>query len=50
MPRKSSIIRNPLLEFGAGVGDLLLAYNPRNGSTSVAVSGDIGPPGKLGEG
>lgn len=46
IPRGQNVLR----DFGAGVGDLLLAYNPRNGNASAAIIGDVGPPKKLGEG
>lgn len=42
--------RNVVRTFGAGVGDLLVAFNPRNNVVSVAVVGDVGPADKLGEG
>src|SRR5262249_55650446 len=36
--------------FGAQVGDLLVAFNPRTGLVSSAIVGDTGPPDNLGEG
>jgi len=42
--------RNVVRTFGAGVGDLLVAFNPRNNVVSAAVVGDTGPANKLGEG
>jgi hypothetical protein len=41
---------NPLRRFGAKLGDLVVAYNPGNGSEEVAVIGDSGPYENLGEG
>jgi hypothetical protein len=42
--------QNVVRAFGARVGDLLLAFNPKNNVVSVAVVGDVGPINKLGEG
>lgn len=42
--------RNVVRNFGAGVGDLLVAFNPLNNVVSMAVVGDVGPADKLGEG
>ncbi|HEY0406309.1 MAG TPA: hypothetical protein VGC89_11315, partial [Pyrinomonadaceae bacterium] len=41
---------SPLSEFGAGVGDLLVALNPQTGVVSAAIIGDTGPEDNLGEG
>jgi hypothetical protein len=41
---------NIVTSLGAGVGDLLVAFNPANNVVSVAVVGDIGPEETLGEG
>jgi len=41
---------SPVSEFGAGVGDLLVALNPRTGVVSAAIVGDTGPEDNLGEG
>lgn len=46
LPGGQNVVRG----FGADVGDLLLAYNPRNNIVSVAIVGDTGPADKLGEG
>jgi hypothetical protein len=46
LPGGSNVVRS----FGAGVGDLLVAFNPRNNVVSAAVVGDTGPNDKLGEG
>jgi hypothetical protein len=46
MPRGQNIVKT----LGAGIGDLLVAFNPANNVVSVAIIGDIGPPEKLGEG
>ncbi|MDX6694841.1 MAG: hypothetical protein QOF02_2444 [Blastocatellia bacterium] len=40
----------PVSEFGAGVGDLLVALNPKTGVVSAAIVGDTGPDDNLGEG
>ena len=37
-------------EFGAKVGDLLIAFNPRTQLFTAAIIGDTGPPDNLGEG
>lgn len=42
--------QNVVRAFGADVGDLLVAYNPRNNIVAVAIVGDTGPVDKLGEG
>lgn len=42
--------QNVVKSFGAGVGDLLVAFNPRNNVVSAAIVGDTGPAKKLGEG
>jgi hypothetical protein len=41
---------NIVRKFGAGVGDLLVAYNPVNKHLVFAVIGDTGPEENLGEG
>ncbi len=41
---------NPVKDFGARVGDLLVAYNPATNLFSSAVIGDTGPADNLGEG
>lgn len=41
---------NALKDYGARVGDLLVAYNPENGVVSYAIINDVGPKNKLGEG
>lgn len=41
---------NPVSTFGAQVGDLLIAYNPKNNKLVYAIIGDIGPEDNLGEG
>lgn len=41
---------NPITTFGAKVGDLLVAYNPKNKKIVYAVIGDTGPEENLGEG
>lgn len=41
---------NPVKAFGAKVGDLLVAYNPRTQLFSSAIIGDTGPANNLGEG
>ena len=46
LPGGNNVVR----DFGAAVGDLLVAVNPRNNVVSVAVIGDTGPANKLGEG
>lgn len=42
----TNVVRN----FGARVGDLLVAFNPKTQIFSAAVIGDTGPPDNLGEG
>ena len=42
--------KNVLREFGAKVGDILVAKNPANGVIVCAVINDVGPAGVLGEG
>ena len=42
--------QHPVKEFGAKVGDLLVAFNPRTQLFSTAIIGDSGPPDNLGEG
>ena len=42
--------RNVVKDFGAKVGDLLIAYNPRTRLFSTAIIGDTGPTDNLGEG
>lgn len=42
--------QNIVTSLGAGMGDLLVAFNPANNVVSVAVVGDFGPPETLGEG
>jgi hypothetical protein len=42
--------RSAVREFGAAVGDLLVAYNPKTQRVSAAVINDTGPPDNLGEG
>lgn len=41
---------NPVSDFGAKVGDLVVAFNPANNKIVYAVIGDTGPPDNLGEG
>lgn len=41
---------NVVKEFGARVGDLLVAFNPKTQIVSAAIIGDIGPKDNLGEG
>jgi hypothetical protein len=41
---------NPLRQFRAARGDLVVAINPANGVVQAAVIGDFGPPDNLGEG
>ncbi|MFN2407621.1 MAG: hypothetical protein ABR594_16340 [Pyrinomonadaceae bacterium] len=41
---------HPVKEFGARVGDLLVAFNPRTQLFTTAIIGDSGPPNNLGEG
>ena len=42
--------QNVVKDFGAKVGDLLVAYNPKTQIVSSAIIGDTGPPDNLGEG
>jgi len=42
--------QNPVKQFGARVGDLLIAFNPRTQLFTSAIIGDSGPPDNLGEG
>ena len=42
--------RNVVKDFGAKVGDLLIAYNPKTQLFSSAIIGDTGPADNLGEG
>lgn len=42
--------KNPLWKNGARLGDLLIAYNPKNNAVAYAIINDIGPRNKLGEG
>jgi hypothetical protein len=42
--------QHPVKEFGAKVGDLLVAFNPRTQLFTTAIIGDTGPPDNLGEG
>lgn len=42
--------RNVVKDFGAKVGDLLVAYNPKTELFSSAIIGDTGPADNLGEG
>jgi hypothetical protein len=42
--------RNVVKDFGAKVGDLLVAFNPRTKLFTTAIVGDSGPPDNLGEG
>ena len=46
LPRGQNIVSS----LGAGMGDLLVAFNPANNVVSVAVVGDLGPKETLGEG
>lgn len=41
---------NPLQEFGARIGDLVLVINPVTGISVATVLADVGPPDNLGEG
>ena len=41
---------NVLKQFGAKVGDLLFAFDPKTGRFSAAIIGDTGPEDNLGEG
>jgi hypothetical protein len=41
---------NILRQFGAKLGDLVLAYNPKNKNLVFAIINDFGPPNNLGEG
>ncbi|MEZ5426318.1 MAG: hypothetical protein R2747_08645 [Pyrinomonadaceae bacterium] len=42
--------RNAVKDFGAKVGDLLVAYNPQTRTVVSAIIGDTGPADNLGEG
>jgi hypothetical protein len=42
--------QNPVKAFGAQVGDLLIAFNPRTQHFTAAIIGDTGPEDNLGEG
>lgn len=42
--------KNVVKDFGAKVGDLLVAYNPKTQHFSSAIIGDVGPRDNLGEG
>jgi hypothetical protein len=42
--------QHPVKEFGAKVGDLLVAFNPRTQLFTTAIIGDTGPANNLGEG
>ena len=42
--------QNPVRAFGAQVGDLLIAFNPRTQLFTTAIIGDTGPADNLGEG
>lgn len=42
--------QHPVREFGARVGDLLVAFNPRTQLFTAAIIGDTGPADNLGEG
>ncbi len=42
--------KNVVKDFGAKVGDLLVAYNPDTQIATSAIIGDIGPEDNLGEG
>ena len=41
---------NAVKDFGAGVGDLLVAFNPKTDRMTSAIVGDTGPEDNLGEG
>jgi len=41
---------NIVRQFGAKLGDLLIAYNPKNKNLVYAIINDFGPPNNLGEG
>jgi hypothetical protein len=41
---------NVVKDFGAGVGDLLVAFNPKTNRMASAIIGDTGPEDNLGEG
>jgi hypothetical protein len=41
---------NPLKEFGARKGDLVVAVNPQNGTATAAIIGDVGDGKRIGEG
>jgi hypothetical protein len=42
--------QNPVRTFGAKLGDLLIAFNPRTQLFTAAIIGDSGPADNLGEG
>lgn len=42
--------QNPVKQFGADLGDLLIAFNPKTQLFTTAIIGDIGPADNLGEG
>ncbi len=42
--------QNVVKDFGAGLGDLLVAFNPKTNLFSAAIIGDTGPKDNLGEG
>ena len=42
--------QHPVKDFGAKLGDLLIAVNPKTQLFTAAIIGDIGPPDNLGEG
>src|SRR5262249_42769990 len=42
--------KNAVKDFGAGVGDLLVAFNPKTSRMTSAIVGDTGPEDNLGEG
>ncbi|HEX3252556.1 MAG TPA: hypothetical protein VHS05_24165 [Pyrinomonadaceae bacterium] len=42
--------QNPVRDFGAQVGDLLIAFNPKTQLFTSAIIGDTGPKDNLGEG
>lgn len=41
---------NPVKDFGAKIGDLVVAFNPKTNLNAFAVIGDTGPKDNLGEG
>lgn len=46
IPRGNNLVKN----YGAAVGDLVVAYNPKNSKLVYAIINDEGPNDKLGEG